>query len=61
MLDEKLDKPNVEALISDKIDKEEINDLLPDMNLYEQKFKTQIEENIDELWMKLEDKFVGWD
>ena len=61
MLDEKLDKPNVEALISDKIDKEEINDLLPDMNLYEQKFKTQIEENIDELWLKLEDKFVGWD
>lgn len=61
MLDEKLDKPNVEALISDKIDKEEITDLLPDMNLYEQKFKTQIEENIDELWLKLEDKFVGWD
>lgn len=61
MLDEKLDKPNVEALISDKIDKEEITDLLPDMNLYEQKVKTQIEESIDELWLKLEDKFVGWD
>lgn len=61
LLDEKLDKPNVEALISDKIGKEEIQDLLPDMDLYEQKFKTQIEESIDELWMKLEEKLMGWD
>ena len=61
LLDEKMDKPNVEALISDKIGKEEITDLLPDMNLYEQKVRTQIEENIDELWLKLEEKFMGWD
>ena len=35
LLDEKIDKPSVEALISNKIGKEEIADLLPDMTLYE--------------------------
>lgn len=40
LLDEKLDKPNIEAMISAKIGKEEITDLLPDMTLYEQKTRT---------------------
>ena len=31
------------------------------MDLYEQKFKSQIEECVDELWMKLEEKLMGWD
>ena len=35
LLDEKMDKQSVEALVSGKISKEEITDLLPDMTLYE--------------------------
>ena len=61
LLDEKLDRQNIEAMISGKIGKEEITDLLPDMTLYEQKTRTQIEESIDELWIKLEEKLMSWD
>ena len=61
LLDLKLDKNSVEALISNKIGKEEITDLLPDMVLYEQKTNSQIEESIDELWLRLEEKLMSWD
>ena len=59
--DEKVDKNMVEALVANKVGKEEIADLLPDMKLYEQKTRTQIEEGIDDLWVKLEEKLMSWD
>ena len=34
---------------------------MPDMTLYEQKVSTQIEEGIDDLWIKLEEKLMTWD
>ena len=37
IIDEKLDKNAVEAMISDKVGKSEVAELLPDMKLYEQK------------------------
>jgi len=61
MMDEKVGKDWVEATICDKVSKEEISELLPDMKLLDQKVETKIEENIDSLWLKLEEKFMGWD
>lgn len=54
MLDEKVDKNWVEAMISNKVGKEEVTELLPDMSLHDQKVATMIESNIDDLWVKLE-------
>ena len=34
---------------------------MPDMTLYEQKVSTLIEEGIDDLWIKLEEKLMTWD
>ena len=42
LFDEKIDKNSVEAMISNKVGKEEIADLLPDMKLYEQKVSTYL-------------------
>ena len=61
LFDEKIDKNSVEAMISNKVGKEEIADLLPDMKLYEQKVSTSIEESIDDLWVRLEEKLMSWD
>ena len=61
ILDEKLDRNAIEALISDKVDKNEITDLLPNMEAYDQKVESRIEESTDVLWQKLEEKFVAWD
>lgn len=61
LLDEKMDKNSVESLISNKIGKEEITELLPDMACWVQKIQTMIEEAIDELWLRLEEKFMSWD
>ena len=40
LIDEKVDRNMVEALVANKVGKEEITDLLPDMKLYEQKTHT---------------------
>lgn len=61
MLDDKVDKNWVEAMISNKVGKEEVTELLPDMSLHDQKVATMIESNIDDLWVKLEQKFMAWD
>ena len=61
MLDEKVDKNFVQAMISDKVAKDEIAELLPDMKLYEQKMDSMIEESMDDLWVKLEEKLMSWD
>ena len=61
LLDEKMDKNSVEAIISNKIGKEEITELLPDMTCWTQKIQTMIDEAIDELWLRLEEKFMSWD
>ena len=61
ILDEKVDKNIVEAMISDKVAKDEIAELLPDMKLHEQKTNSRIEESMDDLWVKLEEKLMSWD
>lgn len=61
ILDEKLDRAAIEAIISDKVGKEEIADLLPDMEAYENKLESRIEESIDVVWQRLEEKLMGWD
>lgn len=61
LLDEKVEKNWVEAMISDKVGKEEVTELLPDMSLHDQKVATMIESNIDDLWVKLEQKLMIWD
>lgn len=61
MMDEKVDSNWVEAKLSDKISKGEITDLLPDMKMQDQKVVTKIEESIDDLWIKLEEKLMSWD
>ena len=48
-------------MLANKIGKEEITDVLPDMNAYGQKFTSQIEESTEDLWIKIEDKLVSWD
>ena len=61
MMDEKVDSNWVEAKLSDKISKGEITDLLPDMKMQDQKVVTKIEESIDDLWIKLDEKLMSWD
>lgn len=50
ILDEKLDRGAIETMISDKVGKEEIADLMPDMEAYENKLESRIEESIDVVW-----------
>ena len=61
MMDEKVDSNWVEAKLSDKISKGEITELLPDMKMQDQKVVTKIEESIDDLWIKLDEKLMSWD
>lgn len=61
ILDEKLDRTAIEALISNKIGKEELHDILPNMESFEGKMEAKIDESIDTLWEKLELKLVTWD
>ena len=34
---------------------------MPDMNLYEQRTTSKIEESMDEQWNRLEEKLMVWD
>ena len=61
ILDEKLDRNAIEALISDKVSKEELSELMPNMENYDQKMESRIEESTESLWNKLEEKFISWD
>jgi len=61
IIDEKLDRSTIEAMISDKVGKEEIADLMPNMEAYENKAESKIEESIDMLWQRLEEKLMSWD
>ena len=51
----------MDSLLASKIGNEEINELLPDMKMYQNKFTSQIEEAIQELNMKMEEKFIQQD
>ena len=61
IIDEKLDRSSVESLISEKVGKAEIQDLLPNMAAYERKVQHQIEESQEDIWAKIEDKLVTYD
>ena len=58
---EKVDMGTMESLLSSKISNQEINELLPDMKMYQNKFTSQIEEAIQDLIMKMEEKFIQQD
>ena len=47
-LDEKVEMHEVEAMMSNKVDKKEIAEMLPDMTMYELKFASVVEEQIEE-------------
>lgn len=47
IIDEKLDRNAIEVMISNKITKEEAISLMPDMQAYDNKVQSKIEENID--------------
>ena len=49
MLDDKVERREVETMISTKASKDDITELLPDMRLYEEKVTSQIEESIEDL------------
>ena len=61
MLDDKVERREVETMISTKASKDDITELLPDMRLYEEKVTSQIEESIEDLQVKLDEKLMGWD
>ena len=61
IIDEKLDRAAIEAMIAGKLGKEEIIELLPNMQAYENKVQSRIEESIEDLWQKLEEKLLCWD
>ena len=61
ILDEKLDRNAIEALICDKIGKEELAEILPNMEAYDIKMQSRIDETQEELWRRLEEKLVSWD
>ena len=46
MVEQKVDRTSMEHLLANKISKKEINELLPDMKMYQEKFSSQIEEGI---------------
>ena len=48
----------MDSLLASKISNKEINDLLPDMNMYQEKFSSQLEEGIEGLTERLEEKFI---
>lgn len=50
IIDEKLDRAAIEAMIAGKLGKEEIIELLPNMQAYENKVQSRIEESIEDLW-----------
>ena len=61
ILDEKMDRAAIEALLAGKIGKEEVTELMPNMEAYENKTQSRIEEAIEKLEFKLEEKLIGWD
>ena len=60
-MEEKVDENTLNALLASKVSNQEINDILPDMSMYEHKFSSQIEEGIENLMIKLEEKFETQD
>ena len=58
MIEEKVDNKTMESLLASKIGNNEITDLLPDMDMYEKKFASQLEEGLETLSEKLEEKFI---
>ena len=61
IIDEKLDRGAVDVLLADKLSKQEVTELLPNMDAYENKVQSRIEDNIDILWQRLEEKLMAWD
>ena len=51
----------MDSLLASKISNKEINDLLPDMNMYQEKFSSQLEEGLEGLTERLEEKFIVQD
>ena len=60
-LEEKVDYKTMDSLLASKISNKEINDLLPDMNMYQEKFSSQLEEGLEGLTERLEEKFIVQD
>ena len=48
-------------MLSHKVSKEELQELMPDQSLMDEKVRTLVEEGIDALQEKLADKFQVWD
>ena len=61
MLDDKVDETTFTKLLSGKINSKDLNDLLPDMTMFEAKIASQIEESADSTIIKIEEKFVIYD
>jgi len=61
LIAEKVDKTIVESMISDKVAKSDVKDLLPDMDAHEQKINSKIEQSVDDLQKKLKEKLITWD
>lgn len=61
MIEEKVDLNSFEKVMASKISKEEINELLPDMDMYEQKFMSKLEESNEKVMAKVDDKFFTQD
>lgn len=61
IIDDKPDRSAIETMISNKIGKDEITELIPDMETYDHKVQTMIEESSDVFWQRLEEKLMGWD
>jgi len=59
MIEGKVDADTFETEMARKISNREIEELLPDMNMYEQKFSTKIEEGNESIIERLEDKFMA--
>lgn len=58
LLDDKVEINFMEIELAAKISKSEIESILPDMELYEQKVKSIIEETVEDNLQKIEEKFV---
>lgn len=61
IIDEKMDRTAIESMISNKISMDQVIELMPNMETYDHKVQTMIDENTENLWLRLEEKLLVWD
>ena len=61
MIEQKVDVATVESMIADKVSKGDVLDLIPNQDAIDKRLISICEEQVDNVWLKLDEKLVTWD